>query len=467
MNTLPKEDQIVAFEDEQLDIPESARGVAKGKFLFFSLIGVLLFLTPLYWNEKWTIGIGILADLLKGVAKPALPTVALIIVCLSAILTLGAFLTKSKWEDSESPLVKTLNVSWIWTLLRIVGAVFIVMIYFQTGPEWVISKYTGGVILNDLNPVLIPFFFFAVLLLPFLTDYGLMEYIGTLLSKPFKFIFRLPGRSAIDATASWLGAAPVGVLITARQYNNGFYSLREAATIASSFSLASAAFCLLITDFMGIAKLFVPFYLTVIITGLIVAAIMARIPPLSLKKHVYKTEEKQIHEAYPAGESAHAWGTKRGIARAHQTPSLFIVLKDSFMRILDVYLGLMPVVFAIGTVALALSEFTPVFKILSTPMVPYLELLQVPLADQAAPAMLVGFADMFLPAVLGKGIENEMTQFIIAAMSVVQVIYMTEVGALILKEKLGLNILELVAIFLIRTILCLPIVVFIAKTFIF
>lgn len=137
------------------------------------------------------------------------------------------------------------------------------------------------------------------------------------------------------------------------------------------------------------------------------------------------------------------------------------------MRIVDVYLGLMPVVFAIGTVALALSEFTPVFKILSTPLVPYLELLQVPLADQAAPAMLVGFADMFLPAVLGKGIENDMTQFIIAAMSVVQVVYMTEVGALILKEKLGLNILELVAIFILRTIICLPIVVFIAKTFVF
>ena len=46
--------------------------------------------------------------------------------------------------------------------------------------------------------------------------------------------------------------------------------------------------------------------------------------------------------------------------------------------------------------------------------------------------MVVGFADMFLPAVIGSGIESEMTRFVIAGVSVTQLIYMSELGGLLL-----------------------------------
>ncbi len=453
---------------DHIPVPDSERPAAMRKFVFFSLIGILMFLVPIHWGDKWTIGLGILADALKSVIQGYLPLIATLIVVSSAILTLGVAAFKPKWSQSGSAFANIFKVNWFWTLLRVLGAIFIVMIYLQIGPEWVTSKYTGGVILNDLNPVLIPFFFFAVMLLPFLVDYGLMEYVGTLLSKPFQKIFKLPGRSAIDATASWLGSGTVGVLITAQQYEKGFYNQREAAVIATSFSLASVAFSLLVANFIGIPHLFVPFYLTVVVAGLTAAIIMARIPPLSRKKDTYHVQSgKQIAESIPANTTMHAWAVEQGVRRAYSMPGAGKVFKDSLQVLADVYLGLMPVVFAIGTVALALSEYTPVFKILSAPMVPFLELLRIPEAAKAAPAMLVGFADMFLPAVLGKGIENEMTKFVIACASITQVIYMTEVGALILKSKIGVNFLELFIIFLLRTFITLPIIAFIAHMFVF
>lgn len=43
---------------------------------------------------------------------------------------------------------------------------------------------------------------------------------------------------------------------------------------------------------------------------------------------------------------------------------------------------------------------------------------------------------MFLPAILGSGIESEMTRFVIGTLSVTQLIYMSEVGALLLEYKL-------------------------------
>lgn len=460
--------QPVLTDEVRPALTPAQHSAALRKFVFYSLIGVLMFLTPLYWDGKWTIGLGILADAGRAVVKPYLPLLATLIVAASAVLTLWAALFKPRWSLGAGVFAAIFRVNRIWLLLRMAGAVFVVMIYTQTGPEWVISKNTGGIILNDLNPVLIPFFFFATLLLPFLVDYGLMEYVGTLLRRPFQKIFRLPGRAAIDATASWLGSAVVGVLITAQQYEKGFYSQREAAVIVTSFSVASVAFSLLITDFMGIPHLFVPFYLTVLVAGLAAAFVIPRLPPLSGKQDIYHPAcGRQINEAVPPHGSSHAWALEQAVRRAHSMPGMGKVTAAGFRVLADLYLGLMPVVFAVGTVALALSEYTSLFTVLSYPLVPLLELLQIPEAAAAAPAMLVGFADMFLPAVLGKGIDNELTKFVIACVSMTQVIYMTEVGALILKARIGLNLFELFAVFLLRTLITLPVIVLMAHWVVF
>lgn len=437
------------------------------KFMIFSIIGILCFLVPVVWNGQWTIVIGILAESLKGVlGSEGLRAISLSIVVISGVLSVLAALFKPAFLK-KYPFWYALWVpTSFWLMLRIIGAIFIVMIYFQIGPEWIISDNTGGTILNNLNPVLIPFFFFAVLLLPFLVDYGLMEFIGVLLAKPFQKIFKLPGRSSIDAAASWLGSGAVGVLITARQYETGYYTQREAAVIATNFSIASIAFSLLVVNFMGIAHLFVQFYATVVVTGLILAIIIPRLPPLSLKKEKYYIGEGNNYESTPNDKKTLDWAVQQAVSKAQSTPNIVTVFGTNLKVLLDVYLGLMPVVYAIGTVALALSEFTPIFSYLSAPFVPYLELLGVPEAKAAAPAMLVGFADMFLPAVLGYGIDNEMTKFIIACTSLIQVIYLTEVGALILRSKIPLNLLELFIIFILRTVIGLPIIVLSAKLFI-
>src|SRR5699024_12623739 len=92
------------------------------------------------------------------------------------------------------------------------------------------------------------------------------------------------------------------------------------------------------------------------------------------------------------------------------------------------------------------------------PFIPLLELLQIPEATEAAQTVVVGCADMFLPALLGSGIESVMTRFIIACLSVTQLIYLSEVGALLLCSKLLINMKDLVIIFLLRTLITLPII---------
>ncbi|RTR01481.1 YjiH family protein [Halomonas nitroreducens] len=429
------------------------------KFLVPSILGVLLFLVPFSTGDTINIGMGLMADGLKALLGEALPAIATLVLCLSVLLTGIVKLTRPGWAR-EGMLRDLFDVAPLWVIMRSLGALFALMTYFQVGPEIITASFTGGVMLNDLAPVLLTFFFFAAILLPFLVDFGFMEFIGSLVRTPFRIIFGLPGRSAIDATASWMGSGTVGVLITTQQYEQGFYNRREASAIATNFSIVSIAFALLVTSFIGINHLFVPFYLTVVVAGLVAAVIVPRLPPLSRKPNsYYEPAGCQIQEENTGNQNLLRYSLGVAVARAEKAPGPVRLAKLALFNVADIFFGLLPLVIAIGTVALVLAEFTPLFTWLSYPMVPVLEWMQVPEAEAAAPATLVGFADMFLPAVLASDIESELTRFVIACLSLTQLIYMSEIGALLLKSKIPLKLWELVAIFLLRTAITLPIIV--------
>ena len=93
------------------------------------------------------------------------------------------------------------------------------------------------------------------------------------------------------------------------------------------------------------------------------------------------------------------------------------------------------------------------------PLVPVLELFGLPEASAAAPALISGFLDMFLPALIGASIESEFTRFVVGVLSVTQLIYMSEIGVLMLKCEIPLRLKHLITLFLIRTALGIPIVI--------
>lgn len=438
------------------------------KFILPSLLGVLFFLTPILVDDKITIGMGILADSSRVLIADELPLITVGLLLLSPVISAILWLCSYYKKYPDSAFTSIFITTPIWLLFRTLGAVFALMTWLQAGPEWIWSQNTGGIVLFDLAPTLITFFFFASLLLPMLVDFGLMEFVGTLVRNGFRKVFQLPGRASIDAVASWIGSGTVGVLITTQQYESGFYSKREAAVIATNFSIASIAFSLVVANFIGIGHLFIEFYATVMIAGIIAAIVTPRLPPLRWKTDDYIEHiGKKIQEDTPADTALFRWSVTQAMSRAQTAPDIRQLLKTGMFNVADIWFGLLPLVMAIGTLALALTEYTHVFVWLSAPLVPLLEWLKIPEAAKAAPALLVGFADMFLPAVVGKNIESELTRFVIAGISMTQLIYMSEVGVLLLKSKIPLNLPELFVIFILRTLITLPVISLIAHWFVF
>src|SRR5699024_10189883 len=153
-----------------------------------------------------------------------------------------------------------------------------------------------------------------------------------------------------------------------KQYEDGFYTKREAAVIGTTFSLVSIDFTIVVLLKLDLGHMFIPYYGTIIIAGLVAALIMPRIPPLSRKadKAVEDTEA-HVEDYMTANTVLFKWGLHRSGERAGKTKSAVAVFRGGTVNVLAMWLEVVPVVMAIGTIATILVEYTPLFTWLGMP----------------------------------------------------------------------------------------------------
>lgn len=432
------------------------------KFIIPSLLGIFLFMTPIKVDGEFTIPIAQLAGYIENGLSQSLSLIMMVIITITAISTVIARGKPSLVEFSPF-LQRLFLVSNFWVVTRVLASVFAIMVYFKLGSEMFYGEDTGQQLLDSLLHVLFSVFLFAGFFLPLLTNFGLLEFIGTFMTKIMRPLFKLPGRSAVDTFASWIGDGTIGVLLTSKQYENGYYTKREASVIGTTFSIVSITMTLVILAKLELNNMFLPFYLTVVISGFVAAIIMPRIPPLSKKEDTYiDSSSELIDESIPDGHTLFTFGYKKAIERSRQETSFVRFIKEGIQNVLDMWMGVAPIVMAFGLVALIIAEYTPIFQWIGIPFIPILNWMQVPEATAASQTLIIGFADMFLPAILGASIESDMTRFIVGVLSVTQLIYMSEVGGLLLGTKIPVSFKDLIVIFLLRTLITLPIIVGIA-----
>jgi nucleoside recognition membrane protein YjiH len=429
-------------------------------FLIPSLIGLFLFMAPVSYNGDLTIPVAVLAKSLQAAMGDIIVPLVTAIIAFMATASVLYRVVKPAFIAKNEFLNDLLSPSALWLAVRVIGGLAVVMTYFQFGPEAIWEENTGGLVLEGLLPTLFSVFIFAGLLLPLLLNFGLLELFGTMLSKIMRPIFNLPGRSAIDCIASWLGDGSVGILMTSKQYEQKFYTQREAAIVGTTFSAVSITFSLVVIAQVELEYLFLPFYGAVCLAGFVAAIVVPRLPPLSRKNDLFidGTAPSKDDNVLPEGQTTFSWGLKLAMFKASQVSSPKAVTSEGVKNAIDMVFGVLPVVMGLGTIALVIAEYTSVFAFLGQPFIPFLELLGIPEAAQASQTIVVGFADMFIPAILAASIDSEMTRFVIAAMSVTQLIYMSEVGALLLGSKIPVNIGELFIIFILRTLVTLPVI---------
>jgi len=443
------------------------------KFAIMSVIGVFLFMVPIPDGQgAFNIPLGYAISWLGGVINSLevngfglIFLLAALLVTVSFLGSVLAYIVKPAFIMNSEKLKGLFCCNIVYFVSKAVGVAVAWLVFLGAGPDWLIG-WGGGRLMMELissNSGLIAIFIIIGVAIPLLTDFGLMEFLGVLIKKVIRALFTLPGRSSIDLLGSWFSSSAASVIITRDQHERGFYTGREAAAICVNFTLVSLPFTFVVASTIDLTQYFALFYLVICVTAILLAVIMPRIWPLRGIKDEYLPEVgKQIDEEVPGNTSLFGQATRLAGERAGKTGPAQVV-KSGLSNWLNIFMDLIPVILAWGTIALIIESQTPVFQWLSWPFGQFLRLLQVEGAMAYAPATIVGFIDMYIPAILLGTEAPIQTRFILGALSIVQIVYMAETGILILKSKIPLHIGHLAVIFVMRTVFALPVIVLLTR----
>lgn len=417
------------------------------KFILFSLIGIFMFFIPISVGGKSTIPLDHIVTGIKTGLPTIAPIYALIVIIIGGIYPFY----KRTWNKDK--------VTAVFSILKLIGILVAFMAYFKFGPQWLFEKDMVPFLYNKLViPVglIVPI---GSVFLAFLVGYGLLEFIGVLMRPIMRPIWKTPGRSAIDAVASFVGSYSIGLLITNRVFKEGKYTIKEACIIATGFSTVSATFMIIVAKTLGLMEIWNTFFWSTLIITFIVTAITVRIKPLSSKEDKYISGEgdPEIEIKGNLLKNALDEGLKAAGVSSSLGKNVIDNLKDGFRMAM----GILPSILSVGLLGLILAKYTPVFDIIGYIFYPFTLILRVPEPMLAAKAMAVEIAEMFLPALLVVNAPL-VTKFVVGVISISSVLFFSASIPCILSTEIPISITEIVIIWIERTIITLLLAVPIA-----
>ncbi|MEW9095153.1 MAG: YjiH family protein [Clostridiaceae bacterium] len=410
------------------------------KLLVYSAIGVFMFFVPITIGKNTTIPIDHIVNIIRKIPYYNQIYGALIV-------TIGGvypFINKT-WNKNR--------VSKVFSILKLIGIVVVYMAIFEIGPKELFEvdmiPFVFGKVVVPVSTI-VPI---GSVFLAFLVSYGLMEFVGVLMRPVMKPVWKTPGRSAIDAVASFVGSYSLALLITNRVYKEGKYTTKEACIIASGFSTVSATFMIIVAKTLDIMHLWnTYFWLTFVIT-FIVTAITARLAPLSKKSEEYYEGMEGDKESEEKGHALkRAW--REGIIAADKAPSLIENIVINFKDGIMLAISIAPTLMSIGFLGLVIAKYTPLFDIVGYLFYPFTFLLRIPEPLLAAKACAVSIAEMLLPAIVVANTPL-VTRFIIAVVCVSEILFFSASIPCILSTDIPLNVKDLVIIWFQRVVLSL------------
>lgn len=415
------------------------------RFFVFSFIGILCFFVPIEIAGTSSIIVDHVHLAIRALFGGLMPYIALIMILAGAILPLIRKSYKNSFAD------------FVIVVFKVLGAIIGVMYVFHFGPALLFKKDYGPFLFEQLMmplSVLIPV---GAIALSLLVSYGLLEFVGVFMEPVMRPIFKTPGKSAVDAVASFVGSYSLGLLITNRVYKEGLYNKREATIIATGFSTVSATFMIIVANTLGLMPHWNLYFWGTLVITFIVTAITAWLSPIVNESTEYYNGQEGEPEVEIVGsrlKTAYAEALKKNAA----TPSLAKNVWDNLRDGLEMTIAILPSILSIGFLGLILANFTPVIDWLSYIFYPFIYIFPTP--DQAllAKASAISIIEMFLPSLLVAKAALS-TKFIVGVVSVSAIIFFSALVPCIMATEIKIPIWKLVVIWFLRVVLTLLITI--------
>lgn len=416
---------------------DADRRINPWKMIIPSALGIFIFFIPITVNNRSSIPLDHLVTWVRDVLGSASAWYAITMILAGAIYPLWS----GSWHKSLTEKV--------FTLLKLAGLLAAIMAMTGWGPAFLHAPNMLPFLFNTLVTsvgLIVPI---GAIFLALLIGYGLLEFIGVLFQPLMRPLFKTPGRSAIDAVASFVGSYSIGLLITNRVYNAKQYSAKEAAIIATGFSTVSATFMLVVArtlDLMSFWNLF--FWLTLLIT-FVVTAVTVRLPPIRSMDDNCERVDDTI-----AGKDRlkHAW--LEGLRASAMAPPLYKGVVTNLREGIVMAISILPTIMSVGLIGLLIANHTPIFDWLGWVFYPFVAIWGIPEALEISRAVASGLAEMFLPALLMKEAEL-LSRFVVGVVSVSSILFFSASIPCILSTNIPISLSQIVLIWFIRVVLSL------------
>ncbi|PTF05845.1 histidine transporter [Staphylococcus cohnii] len=415
------------------------------RFFIYSLIGIIFFFVPVTIHGQSTIMIDHIVQWITLIVKPVLPYYVLILIIIGAI---HPFLNQ-RWNESKTNI--------IFSLFKVVGVFIAFMVVFNIGPAFVLKESIGPFLYEKLAiplSVLIPI---GAIFLSFLVGFGLLEFIGVICRPIMRPIFKTPGKSAVDAVASFVGSYSIGLLITNKVYKSGSYTHKEAVVVATGFSTVSATFMIIVANTLGIIQYWNLYFWFTLVVTFIVTAITVQLPPIRFEQHTtYKDQpyKKEIRRNMPLLKES--WLEAKLAVK--QSKSLMEHVFENLRDGVVMTIAILPSIMSIGFLGLVIAEFTPVIEYISYIFYPFISIFPVENVGVLAQASTISIVEMLLPAAIAQSADLA-TRFTVAVMSVSAIIFFSSVVPVILSTEIKISVGKLVLIWFERVVLILLITI--------
>jgi nucleoside recognition membrane protein YjiH len=444
----PTNENQPTFQKEQFTAAEYL------KFIVPSVIAFTIFLGPVKINGSFTTIMAWMLDFIKTIlGKPNRVPFTFVFCAAGGILTIVTMLFPGKFKLLDTR-VKTKPM---WAVIRIIGAVLIGMTAFNVGPQFLIGPDTGATMGSVCVSVILAIVL-GGLILPFLTNFGALQFVGSFMERFMTKVFRVPGMACIDCLVSWIGSSSLAVYYTAKVHSSGLYTDREAATIITNFSLTSLPFLFVMAGMVGLDSMAYQTILTSYVICIILAIILPRIYPLNRYKDTNINGEKIVRDESIYRDHVYDRAISGAIKRARQS-TLLGAVKEGVRDAIFMPITVVPIVMAIGTVALAIYEYTPILHILAYPFGWLCQLVGIPEAYDAGVCVTVNFVDQLLAPVVGSTLHSEVARFFSVVIGTCGVLYISQPIPLILGSSVPVTFKDIVIIYLERILLTIILIV--------
>lgn len=434
----------VDFDNLLVDVAPHYKKSAIYKFFAFSLFGIFMFFISITLNGKKTIPLDHLVTFIRTQFSSIIVYYILIVVVAGAIYPFY----KKTWNRSV--------VEMVISSLKIIGAMASILVVFNIGPSWLLAADMGPYWYNSLlTPigVLVPI---GAIFLAMLVGYGLLEFIGILVQPIMRPIWKTPGRSAIDAVASFVGSYSIGLLITNRIYKEGKYTTKEAVIIATGFSTVSVTFMIVVAKTLGLMDIWNLYFWVTFLVTFLVTAISVRIWPIrNMSTDYYKQMDGDEEKIVKEKRLQCAW--REALQTAENAPNLWQSVKDNVKDGLVMAMGILPTIMSIGLIGLWLVNHTPIFDYAAYIFVPLTYVLQMAEPLIVAKAAVINLIDMFLPSLVAVDSAIE-TRFIVGTLSISAILFFSALIPCILSTEIPISLGKMIAVWFVRTVLTLIIV---------